>query len=61
MTRITPDDPDRDSSPGIDRDGPDYERYRNVNLENGNVLLYDPEHLEAWIKSDLALPIEDVA
>lgn len=61
MTRITPDDPDGEGPTVIARDGTDYERYGNVTLENGNVLLYDPEDLESWIKSDVAIPIEDVA
>lgn len=38
---------------------PDYARYKEVHLE-GQVLLYDVDEPDAWIQSDVVLPLEDV-
>lgn len=59
MTEITQGGPEDDRSTEMVRDEPDYARYKEVHLE-GQVLLYDVDETEAWIQSDVALPIEDV-
>lgn len=60
MTEIKQGGPtgDRPSTP--DQDNCDFTRYAEVNLEDGQVLLYDIEETEAWIQSDVAIPLQDV-
>lgn len=61
MTEITQGGPKGDRTPTPDRDNRDFTRYAEVNLEDGQVLMYDIEVTEAWIQSSVAFPIEDVA
>lgn len=63
MTEITQDPPEDDEFLWINPDHPDdlgFERYADVRLEDGQVLLYDLEETDAWIQSDVTVPIEDV-
>lgn len=60
MTEISQGGPRGDSPSTTDTDDCDFTRYAEVNLEDGQVLLYDVEVTEAWIQSDVAIPREDV-
>lgn len=60
MTEISQGGPRGDSPSTPDTDDCDFTRYAEVNLEDGQVLLYDVEVTEAWIQSDVAIPREDV-
>lgn len=60
MTEITQGGPNDEGSPKLVQDDHDYTRYAEVVLEDGQVLLYDIEETEAWIQSDVAIPMEDV-
>lgn len=58
MTETTQDGPDSFSRFG--RAEVDYERYADVNVEDGHVMVYDIDESDAWIQSNVAIPIEDV-
>lgn len=40
-------------------DGPAEERYTVADLDEGYVLLYDRQANAAWIKSNIAIPLEE--
>lgn len=61
MTEITQGGPNDEGSPEQVRDDHDYTRYAEVLLEDGQVLLYDIEETEAWIQSDVAVPVEELS
>lgn len=60
MTEITQGGPTGERPSTTDGDDCDFTRYAEVNLEDGQVLLYDIDVTEAWIQSDVAIPLEDV-
>ena len=37
-----------------------YERYGEITLENGSIVVYDAENESAWIQSDRALERDDL-
>lgn len=56
-TRAGPDDV------GAERpatDEPDYARYGDVKLGNGQLLMYDIDIPEAWIQSDISLSLGEL-
>lgn len=59
MTEITQGSATGDRQSTTDLDDRDFTRYAGVNMEDGQVLLYDTEETEAWIQSDVAVPRED--
>lgn len=61
MTEKTTDAADNDRFTRLGRDEPDFERYADVDLEDGRVLLYDTDETDAWIQSDVTIQIEDVS
>lgn len=60
MTEITQGGPEDDRSTEMVRDEPDYARYKEAHFADGDVLLYDVDEPDAWIHSNVTLPLEDV-
>lgn len=59
MSEITRDDPTEFTTLGPD--AARYEQYTTVELDEGVVLLYDREEEEAWLQSDAAVDLDEVA
>lgn len=54
-------DPDPDRLSLMGQVGADYDRYADVTVEDGHVMVYDIDESDAWIQSNVAISIEDVS
>lgn len=61
MTEITQGGPMGKNTPSSEQVARDFRRYPVVNVEDGEILLYDIEVTDAWIQSDLSVTLEEVA
>lgn len=59
MTEKTGGGPDDDEPEPPATDEPDYARYGEVKLGNGQLLMYDVDVREAWIQSDISLSLAE--
>lgn len=61
MAATTRDTPDDLAFTTIGPDARGYERYAQVDLEAGAILLYDRENEKAWLTSDAVVPLTEAA
>mgnify|MGYP006297040241 CR=1 FL=1 len=60
MNDATDDEPADATAQGTDDEGepPVSERYGAIEMDNGDVVVYDQERSSAWLQSDLAVPVD---